>query len=371
MKRLLWASHVPRSCMAAVVVLAALTPAYAPPALRAPPRPVEVKPHDESGRRNDEKQPGTPGSNRVARQYKGWNLNAAKEAHPVSDALRPSLYLALLDIVRANPLWSRIDISSWRLAKGSGGAEEVYRVLELTDQSLPPPELAVFLDPILFKGARTGIATAWSGRGPYVDMPVEASLLENFLESYSGTTLLLVGHVEADEFVMRNADGKRAGSYSIPDLVSAARTHNVLLVPIGCRTGEAGAPIGFMQDISTDQVQAFLRAIPPAGLTVGDLLVALQTIAPLHIDVSATREALEIAVFAPGNDNPSVRVQVPNRCCSPRIRRPQPYRTLRRARPSHPSSRYWRRALGATPGTISPGVGFPFLASWFLPQGAI
>ena len=158
MLRLLW--NVSWSCMATMVLLAALTPAYAPPPVRAPPRPVEVRPspQEQLDRPGDEKQSNSR-SNRAAREFNGWmSRSSANEGHLVAEGLRPSRYLALLDIVRGHPLWSRLDIANWRLAKEPQGAEEIYHVLELTDRTLPPPELAVFLDPILFKGARAGIA---------------------------------------------------------------------------------------------------------------------------------------------------------------------------------------------------------------------
>jgi hypothetical protein len=288
-------------------LLATLSDAYAPPAPR--PAPVRPSPHGEpegvgKGGRS------SPGANREFLR-KGWSIGSSSGSRSVGDGLRPSRYLALLDIVRAQPSWSRIDIDNWRLSKEPSGPEEIYRVLELTGHPLPPLELALFLDPIAFKGARKDIGDAWTDRAPYNEMPTEAALLDNFLKLHAGSTLLLVGHVEGNDFIMRDADGKPVGSYSVPDLVSKAREYNVLLVPIGCKTGEAGAPFGFMQNISTDQVQTFLRALPSKDVTIGDLFIALEKIAPLHIDISAARDVLELAVIAPGNEDPSVRVQIP------------------------------------------------------------
>jgi len=296
-----------RLCLVLAALLATLSDAYAPPAPRpAPARPSahgEAEGVGKGGR-------SSPGANREFLR-KGWSIASSSGSHSVGDGLRPSRYLALLDIVRAQPSWSRIDIDNWHLSKEPSGPEEIYRVLELTAHPLPPVDLALFLDPIAFKGARKDIGDAWSGRAPFIEMPTDAALLDNFLKVHAGSTLLLVGHVEGNDFVMRDADGKSVGSYSLPDLVSKAREYNVLLVPIGCKTGEAGAPFGFMQNISTDQVEMFLRALPPKVVTIGELFIALEKIAPLHIDISAARDVLELAVIAPGNEDPSVRVQIP------------------------------------------------------------
>jgi hypothetical protein len=176
---------------------------------------------------------------------------------------------------------------------------------------MPDLELALFLDPGTFMAPREKIIDAWSGRPPHSEMPRDKALIDNFLKGYSGKTLLLVGHVEGADFVMRDADEKSAGSYNLPELIEKARANNVILVPIGCKTGEAGAPIGFMQNITTDHVQTFLRTLPVSSVTLGDLLVALQTIAPLQIDLAGASDVLELAVTDPGNEDPGVRAKVP------------------------------------------------------------
>ena len=312
MSQFVRACFLPRLFAAIAILLGAMSFAYAPPAPRvllprAEPRPsFNNDPHS-----LEEQESNKPGSNENSRRVEGWSIGGSEGTYSLRDGLKESQYFALLDIVKENPSWSRLELSKWRSAGEPVGVEELYPVLNMLGNPLPGLELALFLDPGTFMAPRKAIIDAWSERPRHREMPADKALIDNFLEGYSGKTLLLVGHVESVDFVMLGPDEKSTGTYNVPELIEKARAHNVLLVPIGCKTGEAGAPFGFMQNIDTDQVQNFLRTLPAANATVGDLFVALQTIAPLQIDIAAARNLLELAVIAPGNKDPGVRAKMP------------------------------------------------------------
>ncbi len=139
MSRVLRAYNSTQLYVAIAALLGSLTFAYAPPAPRPPPpRPVESKPsvHNEPNREDQEQSDYNAGSNRNSRRFKNWSIDRSGGTYFVRDGLNASRYLALLDIVKEHPSWSRIGIPNWRLARKPAGLEEIYRVLNLYRDSL-------------------------------------------------------------------------------------------------------------------------------------------------------------------------------------------------------------------------------------------
>lgn len=69
--------------------------------------------------------------------------------------------------------------------------------------------------------------------------PVEMTdeKLEGILEASRGSTLIVLGHVQDEHYVVEAADGTRAYSVQIQKLRTKARERNVQLIDLGCRTG--------------------------------------------------------------------------------------------------------------------------------------
>lgn len=287
---------------AMAILIGATNFAYAPPMRFSAPR-VEPRPMEAPGRNESHSDKET--------RVDGGEVGGKTSAYSLRSGLTESQYRGLLDILADAPQWSRLEISKWVWGGKPVETKELFRFLNMFGNLLPTPELAIFLDPGEFGALRIKIIDAWGGRPRYAEVPSDKTLLEGFLESYRGKTLLLVGHVEGTAFVKQGADENSRGSYEVSDLVEKARAHDVLLVSIGCRTGDVGAPIGFVDNIQTDQVASFLRTLPESNATFGDLLFALQTIAPLRIDLAAVGDMLELVLTGPGNREPGVRAEIP------------------------------------------------------------
>ncbi|TFF20844.1 hypothetical protein E3C22_18325 [Jiella endophytica] len=192
----------------------------------------------------------------------------------------------------ADPLAVRLGIKSWRMT-APPKLTEIHRVLELARKPLQGHvELGLFLDDAVFGEAAQGIRTAW-GLRPISATP-KPELLEEALKARTGQTWIVVGHVEGDSFVMLDAL-KRKTRISIPDLLTKGFNHGVLVIPIGCRTAAANAPLGFIKPISTDAVATFLSQLPPTPI-VADLVFGLRNIGQMRVKMDDLLHQLEIEV---------------------------------------------------------------------------
>jgi hypothetical protein len=323
-----------RKLTVAVLLCCVAAPAFAPPfGARPPAHPEIYRPPD--FKRSPDDLPGHYDSSRLnsERAFKSWidellrrqperysvpkwtldwTVDPSKSNHfTIYDGFKPDVVSALKDYIATDAQLARLGIEKWRL-KHAATFEEIHEVLQLAGKPLPGEvELGLFLDPVTFKGVREEITQTWNSTS--LELPADTAGLDIFLSRMSGKTLLLVSHVEGSEFVMRGADKRIAGSISVPELIEKARLRNVLVVPLGCKTADAGAPFGFMKNINTDQVKAFLRSIQAQNSTVGDLFIALGRIGELYVNMSTTRSFLELAVVEPDAKEPVVRIQVPRR----------------------------------------------------------
>jgi hypothetical protein len=126
-----------------------------------------------------------------------------------------------------------------------------------------------------------------------------------------GGTLIVVGHVEANSFVVSSANGETTADIPIPDLVKMAIENGVLLIPLGCEIAKAGAPLGFIHNINAGDIQEFLVSLPRDNATIGDVFVGLDKIGELHTDGSELVNILEVAVFQEYASVPATRIRFP------------------------------------------------------------
>jgi hypothetical protein len=229
----------------------------------------------------------------------------------VFEDLPPQTARSLRDYVAERPELSRLQIESWR-TKNPPSLREVYELLSVSQRRLPGSrvELAIFLDPVSFHGARQTILATWEGR-PLTEVGNKHFDMNAYLEGQKGKTLLMVGHIENAHFVKRDPHGYLQASYSVPWLVERARFHDVLLIPVGCQSARAGAAVGFIKNISTDDVSATLRSLPRENPTVGDLLVSLRQASEIEINFPGSRNVFELAVMSEASGLATIRMQIP------------------------------------------------------------
>jgi hypothetical protein len=80
----------------------------------------------------------------------------------------------------------------------------------------------------------------------------------------SGKSIFILGHVEDDSFVVRNASGKEIARVKISQLLSAAAENDVLLFPLGCNSAKLSRAGVATQFNSIDAVKRFSQALSSA-----------------------------------------------------------------------------------------------------------
>jgi hypothetical protein len=117
---------------------------------------------------------------------------------------------------------------------------------------------------------------AMSGGNSYVK---NLSDLKSLFKKSNNSTLMLLGHVEGDEFVTRDASQRMLYSISFNDLNSLARENNINLIHLGCNTARqiatdtvgAGVSVRF----NTVDLVKRLNEVLPKVSTFTDLLAGL------------------------------------------------------------------------------------------------
>ena len=89
---------------------------------------------------------------------------------------------------------------------------------------------------------------------------------ESMISNSRGSTLVLVGHVEGDRYVIRDSGGQETFSISIADARGIARSNGVRLIDIGCETVRAIDSTSFGLGVMTrynsvDAVTSLQRAL--------------------------------------------------------------------------------------------------------------
>jgi hypothetical protein len=224
--------------------------------------------------------------------------------------LDPEVANGLKAYLAKDPITSRLAIDTWRSSSFSN-VKDLYRVVELSKQRLPGKnvQIGLFLDPVVFKSSREKIKDA-AGNRPLTEVGPD-SVIDSYFEGLKGETLLVVGHVERSYFVQRGLDGKITSSFYIPELIARAHTHEVTLIPIGCQSAKTGAPFGFIDNITTDQVADILQTLPADQPKFADLFEAFAKAGELEFNIGDTRTFLEFAIVRP-NRPPSTRFRVYN-----------------------------------------------------------
>jgi hypothetical protein len=216
---------------------------------------------------------------------------------------------ALRDFLQSDPTAQRINLASWRFTTRPTRSE-FDGMLKLAREPLPGKvELGMFLDAKTYGESYKRIANAWGPR-PASEPPSASDLLSDYFSSHHGNTLITVGHVEGDSYVFENATGKKV-SVNIKDLLIQARNNQVVLIPIGCSTADAGVGFGFVREIGTDAVSSFLESFPKDSPQVADVLRGLVHIGQVRVSIRDMANLFEIQVYKPETDEPITRVRIP------------------------------------------------------------
>jgi hypothetical protein len=217
--------------------------------------------------------------------------------------------IALKDFLQSDPIARRIDLASWRFTKRPT-LSEVDGMLKLAQKTLPGKlELGMFLDAKTYGESYKSITNAWGPR-PLSEPPSAVDLLSEYLSSHRGNTLITVGHVESDSYVFANPKGEKV-SVNIKELLIQAHNNQVVLIPIGCSTADAGAGFGFIREIGTDAVSTFLKSFPKDSPQAADVLSGLVRIGQVRVNIRDAADLFEIQVYKSDADEPITRTRVP------------------------------------------------------------
>jgi hypothetical protein len=216
---------------------------------------------------------------------------------------------ALRDFLQSDPTAQRINLASWRFTTRPT-LSEFDGMLKLARTTLPGKvELGMFLDAKTYGESYKSITNAW---GPRLlsEPPSASDLLSDYLSSHHGNTLITVGHVEGDSYVFENTKGEKV-SVNIKELLIQAHNNQVVLIPIGCSTADAGVGFGFIREIGTDAVSSFLKSFPKDSPQTADVLSGLVQIGQVRVNIRDAANLFEIEVYKSETDEPITRTRIP------------------------------------------------------------
>jgi hypothetical protein len=188
-----------------------------------------------------------------------------------------------------------LDATKWRMSNSRLSSR--IDVIRNLSAPAPPgkPELIFFLDPVLFKTQLADMQRNW--RGHTSEFP-ERAMLDSFFQSMSGKSAIVVGHIEGPEFVMVK-EKRPSEKIEISEVVQLATKHNVFLIPIGCKSINAGAPVGFSRNISTAEVSTLLSSFPDNPTQMAHLLKPFEQLGEVWFDVDVAGKWIEAAIVKP------------------------------------------------------------------------
>ena len=196
---------------------------------------------------------------------------------------------------------------NWAFSDASRNEASFAAFGELLHAGLPGsrPEIAFFLDPVVFRDAVKDMRSRWPGKPP-VDLGQHGDL-DTLMTALEGRTLYVVGHVEEGKFAFDY--GSNSPRIPIGELEAAAKRHRVLVIPIGCNTAGSAEGVGFTQTIWTSEIQ---RALPElyAASTFRHMLGALAGIGQLQVDIPQTLEKLSMLVTHRATGVEIVRIEI-------------------------------------------------------------
>ena len=216
---------------------------------------------------------------------------------------------ALKEFLQSDATARRVGLASWRFTTRPT-LSQLDGMLKLAQKSLPGKvELGMFLDSKTFGDAYKSITNAWGPRS-VSESPSTSDLLSDYLRNHHGSTLITVGHVEGDSYVFEKNNGEKA-SVNIKELLIQAHNNQVVLIPIGCSTANAGVGFGFIREIGTDAVTSFLRSLPKDNPQTADVMSGLSQIGQVLVSIRDAANLFEIQVYKPDTDGPITRTRIP------------------------------------------------------------
>lgn len=181
----------------------------------------------------------------------------------------------------------RKEIERWSTGS-TFNQKEVF--LEDSQRKLPgsQPVVATFFDRGFFRPDLALINETWRAKtGSKPDeFPDKLSAIDAYFELHRGKTVILVGHVAGDSFVLTNESGAASSALPIRALTATAKMHNVVLIAVGCETAATGFPFGLSRQIDAAGVQRFLVELGGSP-TYYDLLRAMSIMGPLALDLDS------------------------------------------------------------------------------------
>jgi hypothetical protein len=301
--------------ISSTIVIAALIvatfPAFGPPIGGRPvevpsvgPRP-EPKPDPESARdqeaarqRQDELVRRI--RDQAIKSFPDFNENTA--SHSIFEGLPDAQADASLrHYLESDPTAQQIGMLTWKFT-AAPKLDEIERMLQLARSPLPGHvELGLLLDARVYGDSYKSIVDAW-GQRPITETPTN-DLLTNYLAGLKGNTLITVGHVEGDAYVVQDANGSKT-SVNIKQLLINAHENGVVLIPVGCSTAKAGVGIGFIKEIGTEAVSEFLKTFPRGTPTTADLLNRLFKIGEMRVNIRDAADLFQVQVFDDATESP-------------------------------------------------------------------
>jgi hypothetical protein len=216
---------------------------------------------------------------------------------------------ALKDFFQSDATARRINVASWRFTTRPT-LSELDGMLKLAQAPLPGKvELGMFLDAKTYGESYKSITNAWGPR-PISEPPSASDLLSDYLSSHRGDTLITVGHVEGDSYVFEKTGGDKV-SVNIKELLIQAHNNQVILIPIGCSTADAGVGFGFIREIGTDTVSSFLKSLPKDSPRTADVMSGLAQIGQISVNIRDAANLFEIQVYESGIAEPITRTRIP------------------------------------------------------------
>ncbi len=216
---------------------------------------------------------------------------------------------ALRHFLQSDATARSINLASWKFTTRPT-LSELDGLLKLAQTDLPGKvELGMFLDAKTYGESYKSITNAWGPR-PLSEPPSASDLLSDYLSSHHGNTLITVGHVEGYSYVFKNTMGEKV-SVNIKELLIQAHNNQVVLIPIGCSTADAGVGFGFIREIGTDAVSSFLKSFPKESPQTPDVLSGLVQIVQVRVNIRDAADLFEIQVFKPESDEPITRTRIP------------------------------------------------------------
>lgn len=233
--------------------------------------------------------------------------DASQLNHSLFDGLLPSEAEILRDRIDSDPLLSKINFETMRISTLMD-LRQVERILAFMHRPLPGRvRLGLFLEPAAIGHDRVRkIDDAWGNR-PRSEAPLPDDL-DQYLQSHSGHTLIVAGHVVEKSFEIEIRPGETY-LINIEDLTAKAEQHGVQLFSVGCETALAGAPIGFLHPISTEQLLEFVRRLPSENSRYGDVLAGYSQVGEFLVKPDAVGGGFELQVRPHSATDPQGRTE--------------------------------------------------------------